>query len=139
MIKRDRESFKEYAQCWRELASQVEPPLLEKELVNMFTDTLHSPFYKKMIGSVSSGFSNLVTIGERIEHGLKIGNITDNSGVSNGLRKFNDNFQKRKEGETNTVISDGRKPYQNVVPANHQDQNCQREYCCIDHILITYG
>lgn len=91
-IKKDRESFKEYAQCWRELASQVEPPLLEKELVDMFTDTLHSPFYEKMIGSVSTGFSDLVTIGERIEHGLNSGKITSNSETSHGPRKFNNNF-----------------------------------------------
>ena len=33
------ESFKEYVQRWRELASRVQPPLLEKELVDMFMGT----------------------------------------------------------------------------------------------------
>lgn len=33
------ESFKEYAQRWRELASRVQLPLLERELVNMFMST----------------------------------------------------------------------------------------------------
>ena len=34
------ESLKEYAQRWREMASRVQPPLLEKELVDMFMETL---------------------------------------------------------------------------------------------------
>lgn len=139
MIKKDRESFKEYAHCWRELASQVEPPLLEKELVDTFTDTLHSPFYEKMIGSSSTGFSDLVTIGERIEHGLKSGKITSHSEASNAPRRFNNTFQKKKEGEANTVISNDRRPYQNATPANHQPQNRQREYRRIDPIPIPYS
>ncbi|XP_050914773.1 uncharacterized protein LOC127129670 [Lathyrus oleraceus] len=38
------ESFKEYAQRWRELASRVQPPLLENELVDMFMGTLQGPY-----------------------------------------------------------------------------------------------
>ena len=34
------ESFKEYAQKWRELAARVQPPLREKELIDMFMGTL---------------------------------------------------------------------------------------------------
>lgn len=40
------ESFKEYAQIWRELASHVQPPLLENKLVDMFMGTLQGPCYK---------------------------------------------------------------------------------------------
>lgn len=43
-------SFKEYTQRWRELASRVQPPLLESELVDMFMGTLQGPYYKNMIG-----------------------------------------------------------------------------------------
>ncbi|XP_027368366.1 uncharacterized protein LOC113874337 [Abrus precatorius] len=75
MIKKENESFKEYAQRWRELAAQVEPPLLEKEMVAMFIDTLQSPFYDRMIGSVSSNFSNIVIIGERVKSGMRTGKI----------------------------------------------------------------
>src|SRR3954471_9985558 len=69
------ESFKEYAQRWREMASRVQPPLLEKELVDMFMATLQGPYYDKMVGSVSSGFSDLVVIGERIENEIRNGKI----------------------------------------------------------------
>ena len=40
MSQKEKESFKEYAQRWRELASLVEPPLAEKELTGLFMDTL---------------------------------------------------------------------------------------------------
>ena len=51
MTKKGVETFKEYAQRWREVAAQVEPPLHEKEMVAMFIDTLQSPFYEHMVGS----------------------------------------------------------------------------------------
>ena len=58
------------------MTSRVKPPLLEKELVDMFMGTLQGLYYEKMVGSVSSGFADLVTIGERIEAGIKSGKIT---------------------------------------------------------------
>jgi len=76
MSKKGNETFKEYAQRWRELAAQVEPPFHDKEMVTMFTGTLQSPFYEHMVGSVSSNFANIVIIGERIELGLKTGKCT---------------------------------------------------------------
>ncbi|XP_073222384.1 uncharacterized protein [Cicer arietinum] len=87
MRKRDNETFKEYAQRWRELASQVEPPLSEKEMVTMFINTLQPPFYDKMIGSVSSNFSDLVIIGERVEMGLKSGKISSGYTGLNSTKK----------------------------------------------------
>lgn len=61
---KERKSFKEYAQCWRELATQVEPLLSEKELTGMFMDTLQAPFFEKMIGRGVFGCPNLVAIKE---------------------------------------------------------------------------
>lgn len=34
------ESFKGYAQIWRELVARIEPPLLEKELMGLFKNAL---------------------------------------------------------------------------------------------------
>ncbi|RDY12005.1 hypothetical protein CR513_03240, partial [Mucuna pruriens] len=67
LSKTESEGFKDYAQRWRELAAQVQPPLTEKEMVTMFIDTLSSPFYDEVEGSVASSFADLVTVGERIE------------------------------------------------------------------------
>lgn len=87
LVQKPDESFKEYAQRWRELASRVQPPLLEKYLVDMFMGTLYGPYLEKLIGSTSVGFSDLVVVGERIENCLKIGKIQDTTVVVNGAKK----------------------------------------------------
>ncbi|XP_050897055.1 uncharacterized protein LOC127103857 [Lathyrus oleraceus] len=98
--------FTEYAQRWRELASRVQPPLLENELVDMFMGTLKVPYYKKMIGSVSTGFADLVIIGERIDNGLKSGKIgKSSSGQHNNKRYPNKNNSNN--GDINVITIDG--------------------------------
>ena len=43
------EGFKDYAQKWRYLAGRVQPPLSERELVDMFLGTLSGPFFNHLI------------------------------------------------------------------------------------------
>lgn len=69
------ETFKDYTQHWRELAARVKPPLLEQELMDMFIGNLQGPYLDKMVGSTSSGFSDLVLSGERIKNMIKMGKI----------------------------------------------------------------
>jgi len=76
MSQKDSETFKEYAQRWREMAAQVDPSLSDKKMIALFIDTLREPFYDKMIGSTSSNFSDIVIIGERVESGMKSERIT---------------------------------------------------------------
>src|ERR1043165_5650194 len=99
------ESFKEYAQKWRELAARVQPPLLERELIDMFMNTLQGPFYDRMIGATSARFTELVMARERIEAGMKIGRIqVSGSGTSSsGSKKPFVAHPKKREGETNFV------------------------------------
>jgi len=99
MTKKSLETFKEYAQRWRELAAQVEPPLYEKEMITMIIEKLQALFYEHVLGSVSSNFSDIVTIGERIEHGLKSGKITQGSSVATSAKKHGFNPSKKKKGE----------------------------------------
>ncbi|XP_050889414.1 uncharacterized protein LOC127094647 [Lathyrus oleraceus] len=112
MFQHDKESFKEYAQRWRELASQVEPPLAEKELAELFIDTVQPQFYEKMVGSASLGFSELVAIGARVEYGVRNGKLAAVAGTSNANpKKFSGGFPRKKEGETNVVTAgQGRAP-----------------------------
>ena len=59
MVKRESEFFKEYAQHWRDLAAQVAPPMVERELVTMKVDTLPVFSYEKLVGympAVGGGF-----------------------------------------------------------------------------------
>ncbi|XP_050915772.1 uncharacterized protein LOC127130854 [Lathyrus oleraceus] len=100
------ESLKEYAQRWRELASRVQPPLLENELVDMFMGTLQGPYYKKMIDSVSTEFADLVIIGERIENVLKSGKIGKPSSNQHSNKRYS-NSNNSKKGETNVVTVEG--------------------------------
>src|SRR3954470_884790 len=69
------ESFKEYAQKWRDLAGRVQPPLADRELVDMFMRTLTGPFYSHLIGSSSSGFTDVILTRECVESGIQSGKI----------------------------------------------------------------
>ncbi|RYA67493.1 hypothetical protein DD598_28095, partial [Enterobacter cloacae complex sp. 2DZ2F16B1] len=73
MFKKEGETFKEYAQRWRDLAAQVAPPMVEREMITMMVDTLPVFYYEKLVGYMSSSFADLVFAGERIEVGLKRG------------------------------------------------------------------
>ena len=80
------EGFKEYAQKWRDLAGRVQPPLTDRELVDMFMGTLTGPFFNLLIGISSSGFTELIMTGERVESWIKSGKIPMAS-TSNAAKK----------------------------------------------------
>ncbi|XP_027192674.1 uncharacterized protein [Cicer arietinum] len=71
----------------------------------MFINTLQPPFYDKMIGSVSSKFSDLVIIGERVEMGLKSGKIASGYTGLNNTKKLPASANKKKEEESHFVAS----------------------------------
>ena len=64
------EWFKEYAQKWRDLDGRVQPPLSDRELVDMFMGTLTRPFFNHLIRSSSSSFTDLILIREHVESGI---------------------------------------------------------------------
>ena len=75
MEKKASENFREYDHKWRDLVAQMQPPLTDKELNKMFLNTLKTPYYDWMIGNSNNDFSNVVSIGEMIEVGVKQGKI----------------------------------------------------------------
>jgi len=83
MVKKESETFKEYTQRWRDLAAQVAPPMVEREMITMMVDTLPVFYYEKLVGYMPSSFADLVFAGERIR--------------ATGA--------KRKEGDTHVVTS----------------------------------
>ncbi|XP_058783919.1 uncharacterized protein LOC131658668 [Vicia villosa] len=105
LAQKNNESFKEYAQKWRELAARVQPPMLEREMIDMFTNTLEGQYYSAC--SASSSFADLVMIGERIESGIKAGRIQNTSAASSssgaGGKKPYNGFAKKREGETSAA------------------------------------
>ena len=62
-----------YAQRWRDLAAQVAPPMVEREMITMIVDTLPVFYYEKMVSYMPYSFFDLVFAGERIEVGLRRG------------------------------------------------------------------
>jgi hypothetical protein len=73
--KRDKESIREYAQRWRDLAAQVYPPLLDKEMVTLFANTLKDPYYEHVMGSSAQQCTDAIAVAEHIEQGVKSGRI----------------------------------------------------------------
>lgn len=73
------ESFKRYVQRWRELEAQVQPSLLDKELVDMFMYILQSLYFEIMTGITSSDFYDLMKVGECINSGFQNRKIQDAS------------------------------------------------------------
>ena len=116
MCKKEHESFKEYAQRWRDLAAQVAPLMMEREMITTIVDTLLVFYYEKMVGYTPSSFSDLVFAGERIEVGLRRGKF-DYPGLMNG--KPGENGENEKEGGTHAVTVIPTRP---IFPPTQQYQ-----------------
>ena len=54
----------------------MHPPLLDREMVTLFANTLEAPFYKHVMGSSAQQFTDAVAVAERIEQGIKNGRIS---------------------------------------------------------------
>jgi len=102
MCKKEHESFKEYTQRWRDLAAQVAPPMMEREMITMIVDTLLVFYYEKMVDYMPLSFADLVFVGEMIEVGLKRGKY-DHPALMN--RKPGANVENEEEGGTHVVIA----------------------------------
>ena len=105
MFKKEGETFKEYAQQWRDLATQVAPPMVEREMITMIVDTLPVFYYEKLVGYMPSSFADLVFAGERIEVGLKRGKFDYVSFTSANAKRIGTTRAKRKEGDAHAVTS----------------------------------
>jgi len=84
MTQNDNESFKAYAQRWRDVAAQVRPPLEEKELTEIFLETLDQFYYEHMLASASGNFAKMMTLGMRIEEWVRKGRLVKDSVPTDG-------------------------------------------------------
>ena len=107
MSQKDKETFKEYAQRWRELVAQITPPL-------------SSFYYERMIASAPSDFTEMVNMGMRLEEGVREGQLSREKVSSS--KRYDNNFSKKKEGEANAVsVGRQRRPQtrRNPPPRQH--------------------
>ncbi|KAJ7010290.1 hypothetical protein NC653_000894 [Populus alba x Populus x berolinensis] len=77
MEKGTQESVRVYAQRWRDQAINVQPPLIETEMVTLFANTFRAPYYEHLMGSSAQHFYDVVRIVERIEQGIRSGRIAE--------------------------------------------------------------
>src|SRR4030065_2937957 len=114
MTQNDKETFKEYAQRWREFAAQVRPPLEENELTKIFLNTLDSFYYQKMFAGAFRNFAEMMTMGMRIEEAIREGRLVKESVPSNS---FEDDFSEGKDQEV--CMGKGWPQQQNPVDHPH--------------------
>ncbi|XP_058725911.1 uncharacterized protein LOC131597218 [Vicia villosa] len=69
LVQGSKESFKEYAQKWHELAARVQPPMTEREMIDMFTSTLSGHYYLPC--SASANFSEMLGASSNTPSGKK--------------------------------------------------------------------
>ncbi|XP_017617870.2 uncharacterized protein LOC108462434 [Gossypium arboreum] len=91
MEKKSNESFRQYAQRWREVAIQVQLPLLEKETTMLFINTLKAPFITHMLGNAIKSFSDIVMTGEMIENTVRSCKIELRVGAKKSVPRKMDN------------------------------------------------
>ncbi|KAK8579301.1 hypothetical protein V6N12_069628 [Hibiscus sabdariffa] len=97
MEQKANESFRQYAQRWREVVAQVQPPLLENEVTLLFVNTLKDDFYDRMLDHATKPFADMVMTGELIQAAIKRGRI---KGGSESRKHF-----KKQDNEINTTSS----------------------------------
>src|ERR1051325_3913894 len=127
------EKFKEYAQKWRDLAGRVQPPLSNRELVDMFMGTLSGPFFNHLIGNSSAGFTELILTSERIEVGIKSGKIQVESSSNAAKRSFggkkeaNAVYGQKSRDKTNRTQSVGAVVISKPTPTQPQRDNARNQ------------
>ncbi|KAL4376932.1 hypothetical protein GQ457_02G030970 [Hibiscus cannabinus] len=97
MEQKTNESFRQYAQRWRDVAAQVQPPLLENEITLLFVNTLRDDFYDRMLDHATKPFADMVMTGELIQAAIKSGIIKG----GNDSRKYS----RKRDNEVNTNSS----------------------------------
>ncbi|RDY06220.1 hypothetical protein CR513_09823, partial [Mucuna pruriens] len=110
MVKKEQEGFKEYAQRWRDLAVQVQPPITKMEMVTM------------VVGNVASNFTDLVVVCDKIELGIRGGKFAQTSNNAGFVKKP---VLEKKKGETNVVLV---KPVFHQKKANAPSQRQRHQY-----------
>ncbi|KAJ1433199.1 Retrotransposon gag domain [Sesbania bispinosa] len=108
--KKNEETFKQYAQRWRALVAQVQPPLKLSEMCSYFVGTLGSPYVGSMAGATYRDFADLIAAGKRIEILARAGKLsTDYTKSRKGPQS------KKRESEVNLI-----QPQPPVMPQHSQ-------------------
>jgi hypothetical protein len=62
MEKNNKESIREYARRWSEVAAQFNPRMLEKEMISLFSNSFKASYFEYLVRSSAQHFTDLVVI-----------------------------------------------------------------------------
>uniref|UniRef100_A0A2N9IAM5 Integrase catalytic domain-containing protein n=1 Tax=Fagus sylvatica TaxID=28930 RepID=A0A2N9IAM5_FAGSY len=117
MEKKSNETFREYAQRWREKAARARPPLDEREMIKIFVDTLKNPYFDRMMGLQMQFFVDLIPVGDKdrrcLEEQRRIVDMTALMALAEQAAKKAPT--KRKEGDVQMIGRNNGRPRQ-VLP-----------------------
>jgi len=128
MTQKDKETFKEYAQRWRDTAAQVSPRIEEKEITKLFLKTLSQFYYEKMVGSAPKNFAEMVGMGVQLEEGVREGRLVKDETSLSGNKGFGNNFPRKKEQEVSTVAQGRPQPQHPPPHSQYPPQYPQQPY-----------
>ncbi|XP_039026468.1 uncharacterized protein LOC120160093 [Hibiscus syriacus] len=143
MEKRSNDSFRQYAQRWRDIVVQVHPPLEEEETNMFFVNTLRAPFFGHLIGNSSKNFDDIVNAGEMIEMAIKSGKLDggESSRKPPARRKDNDVSNVKKYDSNNITVSRPQTTISsalNPVKQGVKEPRQERKRVQFDLIPMTY-
>lgn len=113
--RKDKETFKEYAQRWRDITAQVSPPLEEKEMTKLFLKMLSPFYYDRMVASAPIDFTEMVNMGLRLEEGVREGRLKE-GGSADSSSKYGNGLPKQKEHDAKTISQEKHRR----LPRNNQ-------------------
>lgn len=70
----------------------------------MFMGNLQGPYLDRIVGTTSSGISDLVLAGERMENMINMGTIESFTSIYGVVKKFLVSYGNKREGETNATM-----------------------------------
>ncbi|KAI5420335.1 hypothetical protein KIW84_044211 [Lathyrus oleraceus] len=117
--------------------------MTDRELVDMYMGTLTGPFYSHLLGSSSSGFTELILTGERVESGIRSGKIQAATSASNkksyqGKNESNAVYGQRSHNKKNSdhavgAVTIAAPPAQNF---QHRQDRPRRQFTKINMTLV---
>ncbi|RHN54409.1 putative retrotransposon gag domain, aspartic peptidase domain-containing protein [Medicago truncatula] len=114
------ESFREYAQRWRGAAARITPALDEEEMTQTFLKTLKKDYVERMIIAAPNNFSEMVTMGTRLEEVVRDGIIVFEKAESSvsASKRYGNGHHKKKETEVGMVSAGAGQSMATVAPIN---------------------
>ena len=84
------------------MATQVQSPLVEKEITMLFLNTLQESYYDRLLPSTIRSFADMIMVGNLVDHAIKNGKI--DVGESSSKSKRKGNFPRKKESKTQALF-----------------------------------